>query len=170
MHATRQVRPVAAAALLVMAIALSACGGDDDPQAGDQQLTVQQAAADSARAAEDAAAGLRRAIAPEIHFAFDRSDVRAGDRSVLDAKVQALQANPGTRIRIAGHTDVRGPADYNDALGRRRAESARQYLVRGGIEGSRIETVSYGESQPANPGSSREAHAENRRAEFEVLP
>ena len=79
-----------------------------------------------------------------------------------------LSANPNLRIRIAGHADDRGSDEYNLALGNRRAAAAKRYLESKGIDGSRIEVVSYGEERPLNPGTDEAAYAQNRRDEFEV--
>ncbi len=87
----------------------------------------------------------------------------------LDAKVPVLQANPGLRLRIAGHTDNRGSDEYNIALGQRRAAMVREYLQARGIDGARLEIVSFGEEMPAVEGDNEGAWAQNRRAEFEVI-
>ena len=139
---------------------------------------ARQAAADSARSAAAAADSTRRAaemaritgvVGEPIHYAFDRALVRADDRAVLDRKVEALRTNASIRVRIDGHCDIRGPAEYNMRLGMRRAESARDYLTAAGIASDRIEVMSYGESRPVDPGTTREAHARNRRAEFTII-
>lgn len=124
----------------------------------------------------DSLAGLGRTtdavktiLATLIHFDYDKAIIRAGDAAVLDQKVAILQANPGLRIRISGHCDERGSDEYNLALGNRRATAAKQYLVSHGIDASRIETVSYGEERPIDPGHNEEAWAKNRRDETDIL-
>ena len=102
-----------------------------------------------------------------VHFDYDQSELRPGDRAILDAKVPILQANSGVMIRIAGHTDERGSDEYNLALGQRRAAAAKAYLVQHGIADARIETISYGEEHPSRKGR-RVAFSQNRRAEFEI--
>ena len=104
-----------------------------------------------------------------IHFDYDKAIIRGGDAAVLDQKVAILQANPGLRIRISGHCDERGSDEYNLALGNRRATAAKQYLVSHGIDGGRVETVSYGEERPMDPGHNEDAWSKNRRDEFEIL-
>ncbi len=127
------------------------------------------AAADAAaRDAAAAAANMRATLAAVVHFDFDKSDLRPEDRSILDAKVPILQANPGVMLRVAGNTDERGSDEYNLALGQRRAAAVKQYLVEHGIDASRIETISYGEERPVAQGSDEAAWAQNRRAEFEI--
>jgi peptidoglycan-associated lipoprotein len=114
------------------------------------------------------AATLRATLTATVHFEYDQSDLRADDKSVLDAKIPILQANTGVMIRVSGHTDERGSDEYNLALGQRRAAAAKAYLVQHGIAESRIETISYGEERPSAQGSDEGAFAQNRRAEFEI--
>jgi leucyl aminopeptidase len=113
-----------------------------------------------------------RALAAElgtmINFEFDRADIRSADQGTLDRKAAVLAANPAVRLRIAGHADDRGSDEYNLALGNRRAAAAKRYLESKGVDGSRIEVVSYGEERPLNPGADEAAYAQNRRDEFEV--
>lgn len=131
---------------------------------------ARQRAADSAAAVAAATAEVRNMLATMIHFDFDRSNIRPGeDQSVLDQKVAILTANPGLRIRISGHCDERGSDEYNLALGNRRANSARQYLISHGIDASRIETASFGEERPIAMGHDEDSWAQNRRDEFEIL-
>jgi peptidoglycan-associated lipoprotein len=126
------------------------------------------AAEAAARDAAGAAASLRSTLTATVHFEYDQSDLRASDKSILDAKIPILQANTGVMIRVSGHTDERGSDEYNLALGQRRAAAAKAYLVQHGIADSRIETISYGEERPAVQGSDESAFAQNRRAEFEI--
>ncbi|HET7230660.1 MAG TPA: OmpA family protein, partial [Longimicrobium sp.] len=83
-------------------------------------------------------------------------------------KAIVLRSNPGVRIRIEGHADQRGSTEYNLALGQRRAEAVRAYLVNLGIDGSRLATTSYGKERPLVEGDDEDAWARNRRAEFSV--
>jgi peptidoglycan-associated lipoprotein len=126
------------------------------------------ARADAARRAAAAAGSLTAALTAMVHFDYDQSDLRPGDRAILDAKVPILQANSGVMIRVAGHTDERGSDEYNLALGQRRAAAVKAYLVQHGIADARIQTVSYGEEHPIAQGSDESAWAQNRRAEFEI--
>ncbi len=129
----------------------------------------QQQIADSLAALGRSTEAVRTLLATLIHFDYDKAIIRGGDAAVLDQKVAIVQANPGLRIRISGHCDERGSDEYNLALGNRRATAAKQYLVSHGIDGSRIETVSYGEERPMASGHDEEAWAQNRRDEFEIL-
>ena len=129
----------------------------------------QQAIADSLAALGQTTNAVKTMLATLIHFDYDKAIVRGGDAAVLDQKVAILQANPGLRIRISGHCDERGSDEYNLALGNRRATAAKQYLVSHGIDGGRVETVSYGEERPMDPGHNEDAWSKNRRDEFEIL-
>jgi peptidoglycan-associated lipoprotein len=79
-----------------------------------------------------------------------------------------MAANPNLKIQISGHADERGSDEYNLALGNRRAAAAKRYLENKGIDGSRIDVVSYGEERPLNQGHDEAAYAQNRRDEFQV--
>lgn len=128
-----------------------------------------QREADSLAALARVTEQVKGMLATMIHFDFDRSNIRAGDAAILDGKVGILRANPALRVRISGHCDERGSDEYNLALGNRRASSTKQYLVNQGIDASRIDIVSYGEERPMAMGSTEEAWAQNRRAEFEIV-
>jgi peptidoglycan-associated lipoprotein len=104
-----------------------------------------------------------------VYFDFDRSAIRADMRAVLDRKAQFLLDFSTVRIQIEGHCDERGTAEYNVALGHRRGQTAKDYLVSLGVASSRIDTVSYGEERPSNAASHELAWAQNRRAKFNVI-
>lgn len=104
----------------------------------------------------------------DIYFEFDKSDLMPEAQEILRAKAKWLENNPDASATIEGHCDERGTNDYNIALGDRRANSAKQFLVDIGISSSRLETISYGEEHPANPGHNEEAWAKNRRAHFVI--
>lgn len=101
-----------------------------------------------------------------VYFDFDSSAVRADQISVLQSNAALLKQAPNAYIQVAGHCDERGTQEYNLALGERRALAVREYLVKLGISGDRIVTISYGEESPAQMGSNEAAWAMNRRAEF----
>jgi peptidoglycan-associated lipoprotein len=130
---------------------------------------ARQRAADSLAGLGKTADAVKTLLATLIHFDFDKANIRPGEAAVLDQKVSILQANPGLKIRVAGHCDERGSDEYNLALGNRRAIAAKQYLVSHGIDAGRIETVSYGKERPLVPGHSEEAWAQNRRDETEIV-
>ena len=103
-----------------------------------------------------------------VHFGFDSSTVSAGERQKLQAVADFERSNSNTII-IAGFTDERGTPEYNRGLGERRALSVREELIRMGVSGGRLQTVSFGAEMPADPGSGEAAWAKNRRAEFGVV-
>lgn len=105
-------------------------------------------------------------LSQPIHFAFDKYNITQESRQILDAKIAFMKQNPAFVVTIEGHTDERGTYEYNMALGERRANAAKKYMVDNGINPSRIMTVSYGETRPVDPRSNEEAWAKNRRAEF----
>lgn len=119
-------------------------------------------------AAEQRMAAARAALTAVIYFDYDQSDITGASQATLDAKLPLLTANPGVRLRIAGHTDERGSDEYNLALGQRRAAAAKRWLTQHGIADDRIEIISFGEERPAQQGSDESAWSQNRRAEFEV--
>jgi len=104
----------------------------------------------------------------DIHFAFDRSDLRPDAREILDMHAKWLKEHPKYGVRIEGNCDERGTVEYNLALGNRRANSAMKYLVDLGVDKKRISTISYGKERPLDPGHDEEAWAKNRRDHFVV--
>ncbi|MCZ6746913.1 MAG: peptidoglycan-associated lipoprotein Pal [Acidobacteria bacterium] len=101
-----------------------------------------------------------------LYFEFDRSSLSETSRASLDHNADFLLAHPDVRVRVGGHCDERGTVEYNLALGDRRASSAREYLVLRGVAMDRLQVVSFGEEQPADPGQGEAAWARNRRVEF----
>jgi len=105
----------------------------------------------------------------DIHFDFDRYNIRPGDASILKENAALLKKYPNLRIQIEGHCDERGTVEYNLALGERRANSAKNFLVSLGISPARISTISYGKEKPLDPGHNEEAWAKNRRAHIIII-
>jgi peptidoglycan-associated lipoprotein len=124
------------------------------------------AAANAAR--DRALAGVRATLAQKVYFDYDASELSSEARATLDAKLAIFQANPGLRIRVAGHADERGSDEYNLALGQRRAVAVKRYLTDRGIDPARIDVVSFGEERPEVTDGTEEGFRMNRRAEFEV--
>lgn len=104
----------------------------------------------------------------DVHFDFDRYSLRADATRVLDEAVAALKENPNLRVQIEGHTCNIGTAEYNLALGERRANSVRDYLVSRGVSADRLSTVSYGEERPKYDNDREETRRMNRRAALTV--
>ncbi|TCD06905.1 peptidoglycan-associated lipoprotein Pal [Erythrobacteraceae bacterium CFH 75059] len=104
-----------------------------------------------------------------IYFDTDRYNIDSADQAALQAQAQYLRQFPNVTVTIEGHADERGTREYNLALGERRANAARNYLVGLGIADSRIRTVSYGKERPVALGSTEAAWAQNRRAVTVVI-
>ncbi len=126
------------------------------------------AAEEEARlAAEAAALHAERMSLSTIYFNYDRSNVREDQQSALDENAQKLREyQPEDMVVVEGHADERGTIEYNLALGERRAQAVKTYLVDAGVADSRIETVSFGEEKPAVMGSDESAWSQNRRVEL----
>jgi peptidoglycan-associated lipoprotein len=105
----------------------------------------------------------------DIHFDFDKYDVRPVDEAVLKENAVFLKNNPKMKIQIEGHCDERGTVEYNLALGERRANNTKKYLVFLGIPSDRISAISFGKERPLDKGHHEEAWARNRRAHIVVL-
>jgi len=105
----------------------------------------------------------------DIHFDFDKYDVRPVDEAVLKENAAFLKSNPKMKVQVEGHCDERGTVEYNLALGERRANNTKKYLVLLGIPSDRISTISYGKERPLDKGHHEEAWARNRRAHIVVL-
>lgn len=175
--------------LLFTAALLAACSGNTkkEDQAAAQaarQAAQAEAAAEAAaqkeqamrqrereRAQADAAAAQRaleeaaRAAGTVFYFDFDSSVLKPAVQVALDAHIALLKTDD-RRLRLNGHTDERGTRDYNMALGERRANAVRDYMMVKGIAGYRIETVSYGEEQPQAYGRGESSWSRNRRVEL----
>ena len=111
----------------------------------------------------------RSVTSDTVNFGLDMYDIDATARAILDSQVVWLQRYPNVRVTIEGHADERGTREYNLALGDRRANSAKNYLVARGVSPSRITTISYGKERPLALGSDEESYAQNRRAVTVVL-
>ena len=104
------------------------------------------------------------ALLKDIHFDFDKYDIRPGDAGILRGNADVLKKNPHVKIQIEGHCDERGTVEYNLALGERRGNSTKNFLVSLGISSDRISSISYGKEKPFDPGHDEEAWTKNRRA------
>jgi len=104
----------------------------------------------------------------EVHFDFNKADIREGDRAVLSKDAEALKRFDFLRVTVEGHCDERGTVEYNLALGERRAKAAYDYLVSLGVPADRLKTVSYGKEVPVCTQSSEDCWQRNRRAHLTV--
>lgn len=108
--------------------------------------------------------GTTRLLPRTFYFAFDQSVLSPDDLAVLEMHANVLRSNPGRSLVIEGHCDERGTREYNLALGERRANSVRSFLRTAGVAASQLESVSYGEERPEDPGHAEAAWGRNRRA------
>jgi peptidoglycan-associated lipoprotein len=171
---------VRSAVLLVMVgMLVGACSKKQPPvQPEPQPPAVQQqpqppaatptATRDDAAEREAEMRRVRAILEQIIYFDYDESSIRVDAQETLAAKVPYLRQNPGIRMRIEGHADERGSVEYNLALGMRRANAVRDYLLGFGLDASRFDIQSLGEDRPMANGSNEAAWAQNRRAEFRV--
>jgi peptidoglycan-associated lipoprotein len=121
---------------------------------------------EAAMMAEDAR--MRAFVEENIHFDFDKYVLTPKAMMILDEKAAYLREHPEVRVLVEGHCDERGTNEYNMALGDRRANSAKTYLVKSGVGESRITTISYGEEQPLCMDHAESCWWTNRRAQFQV--
>ena len=122
--------------------------------------------AEAAMMAEEAR--MRAFVEENIHFDFDKYVLTPKAMMILDEKASYLREHPAVRVLIEGHCDERGSNEYNLALGDRRANSAKNYLVKSGVAESRITTISYGEEQPLCMEHTESCWWKNRRDQFQV--
>jgi peptidoglycan-associated lipoprotein len=101
-----------------------------------------------------------------VFFDFDSAALTEAARGTLDKNSKTLRDHADAKLVVEGHCDERGTVEYNQALGERRAQAAREYLVAAGINASRLEVISYGKERPFDPGHDESAWAKNRRAHF----
>ena len=144
----------AVAALFVMA----ACSNNNN----------ESASAASTSVTPGSVADFRQNVGDRVFFDTDQSTIRQDGRDVLNRQAEWLKKYTNYQITMAGHCDERGTREYNLALGERRANAAKQYLVAQGIPASRIQTISYGKERPDPVGSDEAAWARNRRAVTEL--
>jgi peptidoglycan-associated lipoprotein len=103
-------------------------------------------------------------VQDRVFFDLNSSDVADSSKKILDNQIAWLNSDPTIKVIVEGHCDERGTREYNIGLGERRANSVKKYLVNGGVDSSRINTISYGKERPAFVGSGEEIWAKNRRA------
>jgi peptidoglycan-associated lipoprotein len=135
------------------------------PYFKNEENKIEPAKASETTAATKAQAG----VSPfeTVYFDFDKADLRQDARNVLSKNAEImLKSKADVKIAIEGHCDERGSAEYNLALGERRAKSVLQYLLTLGVQPERLSVVSYGKEKPAVQGIDEAAWSKNRRAEF----
>lgn len=173
------VLPVAGkfATLVFVSLFLVACSNTDTSEAdaaaaeaaaaesAAAEAAAAEAAAAEAAAAQQALQEAADAVGTVFYFEFDSSALTDAARIAVDAHIAALLGNDDS-VRLEGHTDERGTREYNLALGERRANAVRDYMVANGVPSYRIESISYGEENPAAYGSGESNWQQNRRVEL----
>ena len=166
--------------LVVAAFVLAACSstGDDSANSGSSGASSSGAVSSSGVGQKAAApAGprpgtqedLKVNVGDRVFFDFDKSNLSTEARTTVERWGAWLKTYPANKVVIQGNTDERGTREYNLALGERRANAAKNYLVSIGIPANRIRTVSYGKERPVALGSNESAWAQNRRAATVVI-
>ena len=123
-------------------------------------VTSQQVTSQSPGSAEDFVVN----VGDRVLFGFDKFDLSPEARTTIENQVTWLKRFPAVTVSVEGHTDERGTREYNLALGERRANSVRDYMIALGVDPNRVKTISYGKERPVDPASSDEAWSRNRRA------
>ncbi len=156
--------------VLILSLSLAGCGSFKKKKAATGE-EVSNVVEDSAEATYDINADSDSGTAGAlrtVNFPFDSSSITASSRDVLDANADVLQAATNLNVQVEGHCDERGGIQYNLALGEKRANAVKDYLIALGISSSRITTVSFGKEKPVGFNHSEEAWGQNRRANFVI--
>jgi peptidoglycan-associated lipoprotein len=149
---------VAALAILAACTTKPQATNEPPPPAAMQQSTTQQSTIVPG-SLED----FKVNVGDTVHFDYNRSDIKDEDRGTLQRQASWLQRYPQVRVTVEGHCDERGTREYNLALGARRANAVKEYLVSLGVSSGRVDTISYGKERPICTDSTEECWAQNRR-------
>ena len=136
--------------------------------AGCAKKNVEEVAAPAAPAVSTKAIS-KKLTKNVVYFDFNKYDIKAEYRDMLQGMADTLKQYPSIVVLIAGNCDERGTEEYNQALGERRARAVYDYLVRLGVPAEQLDVISFGEDRPAVKGSNEEAWAKNRRANFPIM-
>jgi peptidoglycan-associated lipoprotein len=143
---------------------LAGCESKPPPAASEPTAAPQQSqAAPTSSIIPGSAEDLRVNVGDTVHFDYDKYEILEADRSVLQRQAAWLGKYPAVRVTIEGHCDERGTREYNLALGARRANAVKEYLVSLGVSSGRVETISYGKERPMCTESNESCYAQNRR-------
>ena len=167
-----------AVVVLAMGLLLFGCGGSKpsaEPEVGpsdtevleprtEPEVTAEPGLLDEPGEVEE----LPQIDLQRILFDTDKWSIREDAREILKQNARAFQEHPDLILTIEGHCDERNTVEYNLALGERRSASTRDYLIKLGVDASRIKTISYGEEQPMTTGHDESSWWQNRRSEFKI--
>lgn len=158
------------AAFIVAGCSSTSQEPQDPPAPVDEAPVVQQPIEEVDAGPQDFGDGLMpldangNPLARTFYFDYDKSVLRAADLAALEVHAQILRRNSDRSVVVEGHCDERGTREYNLALGERRADAVRNFLISAGVSARQIESVSYGEERPEDPGHNESSWARNRRA------
>jgi peptidoglycan-associated lipoprotein len=144
-------------------------GAGTDPSKGSKSPVASSSSLDQLKEGKSTATAASSPLR-DVLFEFDSHDLRGDARDILNSNAEWLKRNASARVEVEGHCDERGTSEYNLALGAKRSQAARDYLVTLGIAADRISTISYGEEIPACIDSNENCWQQNRRARFVVAP
>ncbi len=157
-----QSRNTLAAVAVALSMGLVACSNDEKKA----EEAVTPAPAEQPATPPEAPAPSSAEVTAPVFFAFDDYSLDSASQGQLNKLNEYLKTNAKAVVQIEGHTDERGSVEYNLALGQRRAQSAKNYLVQLGTDAGRLPTISYGEERPSVEGHDEAAWSKNRRDEF----
>ncbi len=160
-------KPLAALAI-AMSLGIVACSDDEKPAEEVVQPTTTETPATPPEASAPSAGLSASGSTQPVYFAFDDYSLSGDAQGQLNQLGEFMKGSATAVVQIEGHTDERGSVEYNLALGQRRAQSAKNYLVQLGVDPSRLPTMSYGEEKPSTEGHDESAWSKNRRDEFVV--
>ncbi|HUW97822.1 MAG TPA: peptidoglycan-associated lipoprotein Pal [Acidiferrobacter sp.] len=151
--------------------ALAGCAGNEAVKPSGASATASRSTSTQASAATQTSASGTQSMALDsfshmVHFRFDSSAISSSNAAIIKQNASYLEANPNVRVRLEGNTDERGTAQYNMALGQRRADAVKHMLEVLGVSGKQLATVSFGKSRPLALGHNEMAWAKNRRTFF----
>lgn len=154
---------------VLLALALVSMSACQKKQRTDGDAEGSSAITDEAIAGDLADSDSGRAMGLEtVHYAYDSAVLDSKGKTTLKNNARILKDKSSVSVQIEGHTDERGGIQYNIALGERRANAARAFLIDQGVSANRVTIISYGKERPVDPGQDESAWAKNRRANFRV--
>lgn len=159
---------VVAAAFLLAACTSASDDAADSSSGGDSAAPAQSSGTNVATTSPTGAKpgsqlDLEINVGDRVFFGYDKSTLSSNGRTTVEKWAAWLKTYPANKLVIEGHADERGTREYNLALGERRANASREYLVSLGVAPNRVKTISYGKERPAIPGSNENAYTQNRR-------
>ncbi|MCM2130676.1 peptidoglycan-associated lipoprotein Pal [Larsenimonas rhizosphaerae] len=167
MQFTTSAKTLAAALSFAMIAGCSSGGGTQDGAGSGMSSGSSTISGDSSQSMDGQNMNVQMPSVMTVYFNFDQDTIQSQYEQVLNGHAAYLKANQNASVVLQGYADERGTREYNLALGERRANAVKQYLVMQGVPASQMEVVSYGEERPAVQGHSESAYEKNRRVVFD---